>query len=228
MNLVWSVGLGLLAAWAQEPPATAPEEAPPAAEATTSYALTPSGSFLAVVVYKDATTFLSGKAHDHALVASSFEGQVVWGVDDVDACDVRLSFPVSALVVDPAGARNRVGIDPEDTVGESGQRQLKENAMGASQLWAEKHPRIAFQSTGCRARGAGVVVEGNLTIRGASKKVTVSMDVEASPDRFHAKGSFELTHSDFGFTPYSALGGMIANDQRLGFVVDVVGVPQAL
>lgn len=226
MSLWTSVAVGLLTAWAQDPVATEAGGEAPATQAMT-YTLTPPGSFLAVVVYKDPTTFLSGKAHDHALVASSFEGQVVWGVDDVASCDVRVSFPVSALVVDPKGARSRVGIDPDDTVGESGQRQLMENAMGASQLWAEKHPRIAFQSTGCRAQGDAVVVEGSLTIRGASKKLAVPMKVEASSDRFHAKGSFELTHADFGFAPFTALGGMIANDQRLGFVVDVVGVPQA-
>jgi len=53
------------------------------------------------------------------------------------------------------------------------------------------------------------------------------MNITASADGFRAKATFDLTHKDFGFSPFSALRGMIANQERLGFVVDVVGVPGA-
>ncbi len=216
----------VMMAWAQDPVASEEEEAT-APSSVYTYDQQAAGSFLAVVVYKDPGTFLSGKAHDHALVASSFQGRVTWDPQDPGVCDVSLSFPVSALTVDPGKARSRVGIDPDDTVGESGQRQLTENAMGESQLWAARFPQISFQSEACRAQGDRVTVDGSLTIRGAAKRVSVPMKVTASAEGFRAQGTFELTHHDFGFSPFSALGGMIANQERLGFVVDVVGVPGA-
>jgi polyisoprenoid-binding protein YceI len=214
-------------AWAQDPAPPSDQVDATLVSTLFTYDLQAAGSFLAVVVYKDPDTFLAGKAHDHALVASSFQGRVTWDTQDTGVCDVSLSFPVSSLTVDPGKARSRVGIDPDDTVGASGQGQLTANAMGESQLWASRFPQISFQSEACRAQGDRVTVDGSLTIRGAAKRVSVPMKVTASAEGFRAQGTFELTHKDFGFAPFSALGGMISNQERLGFVVDVVGVPVA-
>ena len=217
----------VMTAWAQDPEPSVNEGDAPSPASVYTYELQAARSFLAVVVYKDPSTWLASKAHDHALVASSFQGRVTWDSQDPSVCDVSLSFPVSALTVDPGNARGRVGIDPDDTVGESDQRKLTANAMGESQLWASRFPQISFQSTACRAQGDRVTVDGSLTIRGAAKSVSVPMKVTASAEGFRAQGTFELKHQDFGFAPFSALGGMIANHERLGFVVDVVGVPGA-
>ena len=208
---------------ATEEAAEAPAEEAPAAAETVTYNLDPGSSFLAVTVYKDPNTLGSGLAHDHAIVASTFDGKVTWNVDDPSVCDVSISFPVTALTVDPGNARSRVGIDPDDTVGDSGKGQIKNNFMGKSQLYADSFPKISFQSTSCSGTTGSVKVTGDLTIRGTAKRFTVTMDVSADGSSFSASGAFDATHDDFGFKPFTAGFGALKNQNKLKFVADLKG-----
>ncbi|MFT4621584.1 MAG: polyisoprenoid-binding protein YceI [Myxococcota bacterium] len=196
----------------------APEPAP-----TVTYTLDPGRSFLAVTVFKDPNTIGAGLAHDHAIVASNFDGKVTWNVDDASVCDVSISFPVTALRVDPGNARSRVGIDPDDTVGDGGKGTITSNFLGKSQLDASSFPTIAFKSTSCSGTTGKVKVTGDMSIRGVAKTVTVTMDVSAVGTSFTAKGSFATTHGDFGFKPFSAGFGALKNQDKLAFVIDVAG-----
>ena len=234
-----AMGLTLLSlsAWAiaQEAPeatteapsteAEAPEAEPEPPAGPTAYTLDPSASFLAVTVYKDPNTLGSGLAHDHAVVASTFDGKVVWSSTDASACSVSISFPVTALTVDPGNARSRVGIDPDDSVGDSGKNQIKSNFMGKSQLYADSFPTISFTSTSCSGTSGTVDVTGELSIRGVAKTVTAKMAITEDGSSFPAKGSFDLTHDDFGFKPFTAGFGALKNQNKLHFVVDVQGSP---
>ena len=204
-------------------PVPSDEVAEPTVAGPVSYTLDPGQSLLAVTVYKDPNTLGSGLAHDHVIVASTFDGKVVWSVDDASVCDVSISFPVTALTVDPGDSRSRVGIDPNDTVGEGGKKTIISNFSGKSQLNAAVFPTISFQSRSCSSTSGKVEVLGELSIRGVSRAVTVMMDVSVDGETFDAKGSFDLTHDDFGFKPFTAGFGALKNQDRLHFVVDVSG-----
>jgi len=195
-----------------------PEPRPP-----TTYRLDPADSFLAVVVTPDGSTIGSGLGHDHVLVASSFRGEVVWTPDDPSACAIGMSFPVTALTVDPAGARGRAGLDPSDTVAPKKLGQIRDNALSARQLDAERFGRVHYRADTCVARDDGRYdVTGTLTIHGVARTLTVPMAIS---DRggFHATGSFTARATDFGFEPFRALAGALRNDDRMRFVVDVRG-----
>ena len=187
------------------------------------YTLDPARSRLYVVVRNDPNTLAARLGHDHVISAESFTGKVTWDVENADACDVRITFPVSALQVDPGNLRAEASLDPDGAVSDGNKETIKENFSKKSQLWADSFPQITYQSTTCDGATGTVRVSGELTIRGVGKAITVPMKIEADGQQFRARGSFSLTHQDFGFKPFTNLAGALRNQDKLDFVVDVRG-----
>lgn len=219
---------------AADPPAGAPtapvEEAapaaPPADPAPTGpfdYRLDPKKSWLFVVVYNDPAGLASKFGHDHGVRATDFDGRVTWDPADASKCDVSISFPVTALRADPPGLRERAGLDADGAVSDGSLETIRNNFLGKGQLDASAFPTISYRSTRCEGTTGRVVVTGELTIHGVSKPVTVTLDVSADAQGFSAKGGFTATHTDFGFKPFSNLGGALKNKDELRFVIDVTG-----
>jgi polyisoprenoid-binding protein YceI len=86
----------------------------------------------------------------------------------------------------------------------------------------EKHPQVTFVSKSARGAGAGSLdVTGDLTIRGATREVTLSVrdigavdaDMRGNP-RVGATVSTKIKRSDFGMTWNKALetGGVVVGD----------------
>jgi len=199
-----------------DPPA--PRAAPPV-----DYTLDPADSFLAVTVFNDPDTVGGGLGHDHVFSPSTFRGSVTWTPDDPGACDIRIRFPVGRLVVDPDGARGRVGLDPTDTVGPHKEAQILDNALGPKQLDADRFGSISYRGGDCRLRDDGRYdVTGVLSIHGVDHELTVPMAI-SDRDGFHATGRFSARATDFGFGPFKALAGALRNQDRMRFVVDVRG-----
>jgi polyisoprenoid-binding protein YceI len=218
-----------LSAWAQTPPQP-PAPAPAAASGPVTYELDPQKSWLYVVVYNDPQGMASRFGHDHGIRAMDFDGKVVWDAADPSKCQVDISFPVTALQPDPPGMRERAGLPADGAVGASSLETIRGNFLGKSQLDAENHPNISYRATKCEGTGgsgggSSVKVTGDLTIRGVTKPVPVTLQVKADPTSFSASGSFTTTHTAFGFKPYSNLGGALRNKDELKFVLDMVGKP---
>jgi polyisoprenoid-binding protein YceI len=215
------VGLWLRLATARADDAV--PEAPPAPAART-WALDAARSWLYVVVYFDPDRFTPITAHDHTVRATSFQGSVRWDTNDVSACAIDISFPVTALRVDVPGGREREGLPADGAISDDDKVTVVKNMLSKSNLYGDQFPSISFKSASCAAAANGkVAVTGDLSIRGVAKRVTVPMAITASESAFAAKGTFELTHADFGMSPFTYGPLTPKNLERLKFVVDVVG-----
>lgn len=192
------------------------------AASPTVYRLDPAQGALYVLVSKDPATVGSALAHDHVVVASGWNGRVAWGDG---ACSVGIEVPVRSLVVDAPTWRTRLGL--EKAVSERQRGQVRASMLDEGQLHADAHPAITFQSETCVPAGEFVSVQGNLTLRGVTRPVTVPMKVTAEGGRLHATGRFTIKATDFGFEPYSAFLGAVKNRDEMELVVDVVGTSRA-
>ncbi len=181
-------------------------------------------SWLYVVVYYDPDRFTPITAHDHVVKATTFDGAVTWDPAQPGACNIKISFAPSALVIDPPGAREREKLDPEGAVDDGAKKTISNNMFSKGNLNFPAVGTITFQSTTCAAGANGKTdVTGDLSIRGLAKRVTVPMAISATETAFSAKGTFTMNHSDFGMSPFT-LGPMTPkNKEALKFVVDVVG-----
>lgn len=214
---------GLVAglALAQDVPA-APEPAVVEATGPRTFTLDPAASWIYVLIFNDWERWTPVTGHDHGVKATTFDGTVVWDVDDASKCAVTIRFPVSALEIDPPGMRERARLPADGAVGDGAKATATGNMRGKSQLDTDVFPEISFRSTSCSGTTGTVQVSGTLTVHGVGKAVTVPMQVEVTDDRFAAKGSFTLTHADFGMKPFTYGPGTPRNLEKLEFHVDVV------
>ena len=81
-------------------------------------------------------------------------------------------------------------------------------------------PKITFTSTSIKDGGAGIVVEGNLTIKDVTKPLTIEFEYTGTAkdpfgnDRFGFEGEAEINRKDFGLTWNAALetGGILVSE----------------
>lgn len=199
-------------------PAT-PVVAPPASPASASFVLDPKKSMVFVIVKNDPSSLLSGLAHDHAIGATGWTGNVTWPVDAGATCKIEITVPVAGLEVDIAGYREKAGLDGQEVSAED-KAKIKENFSGSRQLDAKNYPNITFKSTACKGAGTAFMIEGDMTLRGQTRKVVVPMTIKTDGTSFSASGKFTLRGSDYGMPPFSAVGGTLRNQDSLTFVID--------
>jgi polyisoprenoid-binding protein YceI len=84
-------------------------------------------------------------------------------------------------------------------------------------FWAERYPKIVFESAGADRDTGGVAILGRLTIRGVTRDIRVPATVEFSPEGFVARGQFELKRSDYDMTYQSQLNP-VGDVVRVSFV----------
>jgi len=87
----------------------------------------------------------------------------------------------------------------------------------------DKFPNITFKSTSVKATGAGRgIVEGNLTIHGVSRKVTLDVEGPTEPGkdpwgntRIGIQATTKISRKDYGLTWNAALetGGILVGDE---------------
>jgi len=189
--------------------------AAPVQAAPVQYQLDAADSVLAVTIYFERDRWSPITAHDHVIQATSFTGTVTWDPEDAGACAVEISFPVTSLVVDPSGARERAKIDPEGTLSDGNKETLLSNMKGKKTLNASTFPTISYRAESCSGTTGAVEVDGVLTVAGTGKSVTVPMQVVVTPQTFSAKGGFDLSHADFGMIPFTYGMGTPKNQERL-------------
>jgi polyisoprenoid-binding protein YceI len=198
-------------------PTPAPAEV--ATRGATTYRLDPGSSRIWALLRYDRTTIMKG--HDHVVQASTFTGSVVWSPADPSVCSVDISFPVTALTIDPPGARARAGLEKETP--EEDLPKIKENMLSKGQLNASSFPQISYKATSCSGTSGSVTLKGNMTLHGVTKPVSITMQVSEDGSSFTAKGSTTISHSMFGFAPFVAPLGVLKNEDNLKLTIDVRG-----
>lgn len=193
--------------------------------ASTTYALTPTGSDVYVVIRNDETASLARLGHNHVIYASKFTGTVTWPSVAGGACAIDIRVPVASLVVDPPGLRAKAGLD-DRTIDESDKGSLLKNMWSAGQLDSAHYTEVRFQGTKCSGNTGAVNVDGTLTFRGKPIPLSVTMNVTATPTSFAANGKFESSHTALGYKPFAASFMGPRNQDRLSFTINVKGAPK--
>ena len=189
-------------------------------------------SDLYVTVYKNDKTLLSGMAHNHAIRAKNWTGTLQWDAENPSACNIAIQFAVADLEVDSPYSRNLAASkekDPEikkgfeKSISDSDRDSVKKNMLSDGQLNGNVHKTISFQSTSCTESS----ITGNFTLRGVTKSITMPTKIktaEEGPWKLLIKGGFSISSTDFGFSPYSDLGGAVANKSEMKIHVYLRGI----
>jgi polyisoprenoid-binding protein YceI len=97
----------------------------------------------------------------------------------------------------------------------------------------ESHPTLTFRSTGVRPDGDDFLLDGDLTIRGTTKPVTLKLEVNGfGPDAFGGtragfSASGEINRHDFGVSfngPIPGAAGGVIVSEKVAITLEIEGV----
>ena len=126
---------------------------------------------------------------------------------------------------DVANSSIAVTIDPASVV--AGSDIWKEHLTGADFFDVANHPEVTFQSTAVSAGGDGAYkVDGDLTIKGESRPVTLSVTVNAAMNHpmsgdpvVGITGSADVLRSDFGMGKFAP---NVSDEVAIAFTAEMV------
>jgi polyisoprenoid-binding protein YceI len=130
-----------------------------------------------------------------------FSGDILTNADNVGASQVR--FVIEADSIDTDNAKRDKHLRNEDF------------------LFAERYPAITFTSTAITQDAAVYQVQGDLQIRGVTRRTTIPVTVETGQDSLVVRGEIQLNRKDFGIT-YNAFFNPVKD--RVDVMFTIIGV----
>lgn len=142
--------------------------------------------------------------HDLVLVATRWSGTLDLDATNPAASSVRVDVDAGSLEVVQATG----GLKPLTDKDKSDIAQNQEKSLQYG-----KFPQITFQSTAVTGGPPTMSVEGNLTIKGNTRPVTLEITVEDGPGETRITGKTQLRQTDFDVKPYSKMGALKVKDE---------------
>lgn len=183
------------------------------APATVTYNLDASQSkFMA---HANRSGLLWFKGHSHHLAASEFSGRVEVTPDTITPASLRLVVKAASL--------HETGADFTEP-----QKQIINKELKEIVLHPDQYPDITFQSTNVAAKMLSpgrydVKIDGNLTLHGITRRITIPTVVTLEGDTLRAVGKFSIDRDNFKVKATSAFHGLVRVDDDVKFEFDIVG-----
>ncbi|HKG80462.1 MAG TPA: YceI family protein [Pyrinomonadaceae bacterium] len=184
-----------------------------ATPATVTYNLDPSQSkFMA---HANAGGLLWFKGHNHHLDAGDFSGQVQITEGTVTPASLRLVVKAASL--------HETGADFTEP-----QKQIINKELHDIVLHPDQYPEIIFQSTSVTVKNSTadryeVKIDGDLTLHGVTRRITIPAVVTLSGNNLRAIGDFSIDRDDYKVKATSAFHGMVRVKNNIKFEFDIVG-----
>ena len=151
--------------------------------------------------------------HSHVIRARAFSGRIVYYPGAPAQSHVDIVVPTESLEV----------LTPPDTA----EIRKVTQAMRTEVLHVDQYPEIRLTSTAVTPTGDGLRVQGELTLAGQTRDVTVDVAVEIGADTLRARGTFALKQTDFGIKPYrGGPAGTVRVADRVTLDFEAIGVAQ--
>lgn len=141
--------------------------------------------------------------HDLVIEVTRWQGEVTVASAKPEDSMVSVEVDVESLEV-------REGLGGVKSLTDKDRADIKNTLRDI--LESEIHPKIRFNSTSVTRAAESVTVEGDLTIRGETERVTVSAEI--TDDR--VRGSATVAQTRWGIKPYSAFLGALKLADEVG------------
>ena len=195
---------------APPPPAAVP--APPAATVP-GYRIDPTQSLLQILVFRGGK--LATLGHNHVIASHDLTGTVTRG-DPLTATQFDIAFSVAALTIDEPELRRQAGPDFQAEVPQNARDGTRRNLLSAAVLNAEHFAEIRLRSVDAVATQGGAFDVGvDIDIKGRTHRLRVPVEVVVAADQLSATGELAVRQSELGLTPFTALLGALAVEDRM-------------
>ena len=153
--------------------------------------------------------------HDHEVAVPKVDGIIVLDSADATQSTITLRFDVTAMKVTGRG-------EPAADVPEVQRVMLSDRVLDA-----QRYPTIAFTSRRIVIVKQAVDrlvlrVEGDLTLHGVTRPITVPVEVRLAADQLTATANATVRQTDFGIRPVSAGAGTVKVKDELEIAFRIV------
>ena len=151
--------------------------------------------------------------HEHTIRARAFTGRIVYRRDSLAASRVEITLLTDSLEV----------LTPPDT---EEIRKVTES-MRTDVLDVAHYPEMRLVSHRIEGTSGGgrITMTAALTIKGNTREVPLTVDLDIGRDTLRASSSFRIKQTDFGIKPYrGGPGGKVRVADQVTFSINVVGV----
>lgn len=184
-------------------------------------ALDPAASEVRIYVFRGGRAARLG--HDHVLSAPEFSGYVHFPPGAPTQGGFDLQVRLDRLRLDEAGLRAQLGGAFGAVLDEADIASTREHMLGEANLQAARFPYLRLHGVrlvGDAPRFAALV---QVQLHGTARELWLPLALEDAGGLWRVSGSFVLRQSDYGITPYSALGGALAVQDELVVEFRLVG-----
>ena len=155
------------------------------------------------------------KGKDHFVAVREFTGEAQITPGSITPASLEIMAKAASLV------------ETRDVFTEP-QKQIINKELREIVLEPDKYPDIVFKSTSVtgKATGADVYalqIDGNLTLHGVTRRITIPTEVTLTGNDMRARGKFSIDRDDFGVKATSAFHGMVRVRNNIDFTFDIVG-----
>jgi polyisoprenoid-binding protein YceI len=184
-----------------------------AAQAGSRYRLDASQSNFMVRAYSGGVLWFKGQ--DHLIRARDFSGEAQLTPGSINPASLHLIVRAASL------EETRDVFTPQE-------KQIINKELRDIVLEPDKYPEIVFRSTSVAGKSVSanqydVKINGDLTLKGVTRRISIPATVTITGNDFRAQGEFTIERSDFDVKATSAMHGMIRVRDKLKFTFDIVG-----
>jgi polyisoprenoid-binding protein YceI len=178
-----------------------------------TYALDSSQSKFVARAFAGGLLWFKGK--DHLVAVREFTGQAQITPGSITPASLEITAKAASMV------------ETRDVFTEQ-EKQIINKELREIVLDPEKYPDITFKSTRVTGKSSGadryeLKIEGNLTLHGVTRGITIPTEVTLSGNDMRARGEFSIDRDDFGVKATSAFHGMVRVRKKIEFSFDIVG-----
>lgn len=183
------------------------------------YRLVPGESDLRVLVFRSGS--LAGLGHNHVVSSQDLSGIVSAG-DTAATSSIEILLPVESLVVDDPAIREKEGSAFSAETSEKDIRGTRRNLMSRKLLDGDRFEEIRIVAQRIFGEFPEINIEAAITIKGSQHLVDLPAIVERYEDRIVASGSTEISHAEFGLSPFTAAFGTMRVGEQMTFKYRIV------
>ena len=141
--------------------------------------------------------------HDLVLEATKWRGTVNLDAANPSATSVEVSVdPRSLEILQATGGVKALSDKDRAEIASNSDKTLS----------TSKHPEITFKSTGVSGAAPNLKLNGDLTISGQTRPVTLEVKVQDGPGETKITGKTVVVQTEVGVKPYSKLGALKVKD----------------
>ena len=175
------------------------------------YRIDPSKSTFMVRAFAGGLLWFKGK--DHFIAVRDFGGEVTLTEGTIVPATLQMTIKSDSLV------------ETRDIFTEQ-EKQIINKELREIVLQPDKYPEITFKSTNITGKlnSTGQFetrIDGDLTLHGVTRRITIPADVTVSGSDLRARGDFSVERSDFSVKATSAVHGLVRVRDKLKFTFDI-------